>query len=212
LSGINLCALLWTKPCGNKNSLRWHILVKRIFDSTKRGELMEAVISEAKAAKDFEVMPPQTRARRGGILTNIGIGVLRYGLVGILLYYGSFKFNPVEAKGIQPLVANSPLMSWMYSVLSLQAVSNVIGAAEIIFAVLIALRFISARLSAIGSIGAIVMTLTTLSFLFTTPGAWSSAAGFPLPVATSTGAFLLKDVFLLGAAIVTSGEALEDHL
>ena len=164
----------------------------------------------ANAADDVKVVPPQT-ARLGRILTNTGIGVLRYGLVAILLYYGSFKFHPVEAKAIQPLIANSPLMSWMYSVLSLQAVSNFIGATEIIFAVLIALRFFNARLSAIGSLGAIVMTLTTLSLLFTTPGAWSSLPGFPLPIATSTGAFLLKDVFLLGAAIVTAGEALENH-
>lgn len=171
---------------------------------------MEAVIRSETAANGLEVAP-QTQTRLGSILMNVGIGVLRYGLVAILLYYGSFKFHPAEAKAIEPLVANSPLMSWMYSVLSVQAVSNVIGAAEIIFAILIALRFFSARLSAVGSIGAIVMTLTTLTFLFSTPGAWSNVPGFPLPVATSTGAFLLKDVFLLGAAIVTAGEALEHH-
>jgi len=170
---------------------------------------MAKVVSSANAADACEIVP--SPARLGRILTNTGMGVLRYGLVAILLYYGSFKFHPVEAKAIQPLIVNSPLMSWMYSVWSLQAVSNFIGAAEIIFAVLIALRFFSARLSAIGSLGAIVMTLTTLSFLFTTPGAWSSVPGFPLPIATSTGAFLLKDVFLLGAAIVTAGEALENH-
>ncbi|MDQ3219382.1 MAG: DUF417 family protein [Acidobacteriota bacterium] len=169
-----------------------------------------AEINGANASDDFENVRPQT-ARIGKILTNTGIGVLRYSLVAILLYYGSFKFHPVEAKAIQPLVANSPFMSWMYSVFSLQAVSNIVGAAEIIFAVLIALRFVSSRLSAIGSLGAIVMTLTTLTFLFTTPGAWSSVPGFPLPVATPTGAFLLKDVFLLGAAIVTAGEAFENH-
>ncbi len=171
---------------------------------------MASEINGANAADDFEIVPPQT-TRLGRILTNTGIGVLRYGLVLILLYYGSFKFTSVEAGAIKPLVASSPLMSWMYSVLSIQAVSNFIGAAEIIFALLIALRFFSARLSAIGSIGAIVMTLTTLSFLFTTPGVWSSVPEFPLPIATSTGAFLLKDVFLLGAAIVTAGEALEHH-
>lgn len=170
---------------------------------------MEAVvIGNRVAADEFEIAPRRT-ARIGGILTKTGIGVLRYGLVGILLYYGSFKFTSVEAGALKPLVENSPFMSWMYSVLSVQAVSNVIGSAEIVFAVLIALRFFSARLSAIGSVGAVVMTLTTLTFLFTTPGAWSNVAGFPLPVATSTGAFLLKDVFLLGAAIVTAGEALE---
>lgn len=144
----------------------------------------------------------------GASLTNSGIGVLRYGLVGILLFFGSFKFTAVEAHGIQPLVSNSPLMSWMYSVLSVQAVSNVIGMTELIFAVLIATRAFSATLSAIGSIGAIGMLLTTLSFLITTPGAWMTVPGFPLPVTSETGAFLIKDIFLLGGAIVTAGEAL----
>jgi uncharacterized membrane protein YkgB len=172
---------------------------------------MEAVIKGEALRNGLGVAPPETQARVGSIFMNVGIGVLRYGLVAILLYYGFAKFFAFEAKGIESLVANSPLMSWMYSVLSVQAVSNVIGATEIVFAVLIALRFFSARLSAIGSAGAIAMTLTTLTFLFTTPGAWSSVPGFPLPLATSTGAFLLKDVFLLGAAIVTAGEALEHH-
>lgn len=144
----------------------------------------------------------------GASLTNSGIGVLRYGLVGILLFFGSFKFTAVEAQGIQPLVSNSPLMSWMYSVLSVQAVSNVIGMTELIFAVLIATRAFSATLSAIGSIGAIGMLLTTLSFLITTPGAWMTVPGFPLPVTSETGAFLIKDIFLLGGAIMTAGEAL----
>lgn len=169
---------------------------------------MEAVITDAKAAHELPVAQSQT-ARRGGILTSIGINVLRYGLVGILLYYGFAKFFPFEAQAIEPLVANNPLMSWMYSFLSVQMVSNVIGATEIVFAVLIACRVFNARLSALGSIGAIAITLTTLSFLFTTPGAWSSVPGFPLPVTTSTGGFLIKDIFLLGAAIVTAGEALE---
>ncbi|NOT49067.1 MAG: DUF417 family protein [Acidobacteria bacterium] len=165
---------------------------------------------EAAAGNDYQLRNVNI-ARLGQILSGVGIGVLRYGLVGILLYYGSFKFHPAEAQAIQPLIANSPLMSWMYSVLSVQAVSNVIGSTEIVFAVLIALRLLNSRLSAIGSIGAIGMTLTTLSFLFTTPGAWSDVAGFPLPVTTATGAFLIKDIFLLGAAIVTAGEALENR-
>ncbi|MEP6705403.1 MAG: DUF417 family protein, partial [Acidobacteriota bacterium] len=94
---------------------------------------------------------------------------------------------------------------------SLQAVSNVIGTTEIILAISIGLRFVSGRLSAAGSIGAILMTLTTLTFLFSTPGAWMSVPGFPLPVTSATGAFLIKDIFLLGAAIVSAGEALEPH-
>ena len=147
-------------------------------------------------------------ARFGNKLSHIGTGILRYGLVGILLFFGAFKFTQVEAQAIQPLVSNSPLMSWMYSVLSVQAVANVIGSTEIVFAILIALRAFSSKLSAIGSLGAVCMTLTTLSFLFSTPGAWADVPGFPLPVPAATGGFLIKDIFLLGAAVLTAGEAL----
>lgn len=169
---------------------------------------METVNTDASAAHNVGTVRADAATGIGATLTNIGIGVLRYGLVAILLYYGFAKFFLFEAKGIEPLVSNSPLMSWMYSVGSVQAVSNVIGSTEIIFAVLIALRFFNARLSALGSIGAIVMTLTTLTFLFSTPGAFVGVPGFPLPVTSGTGGFLIKDIFLLGASIVTAGEAL----
>jgi len=43
-----------------------------------------------------------------------------------------------EANGIKPFVENSPFMSWMYSVWSVQAASNVIGVIEVASAVLIA--------------------------------------------------------------------------
>ncbi|MBA3834075.1 MAG: DUF417 family protein, partial [Chthoniobacterales bacterium] len=38
--------------------------------------------------------------------------------------------------------------------------------------ILIALRFVAPMLSAVGSVGAIIMGLITLSFLLTTPGVW----------------------------------------
>jgi reactive chlorine resistance protein C len=58
----------------------------------------------------------------------------------VLLLIGVLKFTPEEAAGIQPLVADSPPMSWMYVVLSVQGVSDLIGAIEIAIAALIALR------------------------------------------------------------------------
>lgn len=148
--------------------------------------------------------------RFGPVLTALGTGILRYGLVGILLFFGAFKFTAVEAEAIKPLVSNSPLMSWMYSVLSVQAVSNVIGTTEIVFALLMAMRALSAKLSAIGSLGVVGMTLTTLSFLFSTPGAWAFVEGFPLPVPAAVGGFLIKDLFLLGGAVIAAGEALSN--
>ena len=52
------------------------------------------------------------------------------------------------------------------------------------------------------------MFATTLSFLVTTPGVWVSVPGFPLPVPNEIGAFLLKDLFLPGAALWSAAEAL----
>src|SRR5579864_9831941 len=81
-----------------------------------------------------------------------GISVSRYGLVVVLLLIGVLKFTPGEAAGIQPLVAHSPLMSWMYGLLGVQGVSNLIGVIELATAALIALRPLSPKASFAGSV------------------------------------------------------------
>jgi uncharacterized membrane protein YkgB len=134
--------------------------------------------------------------------------VLRYGLVAIILFFGAFKFTAVEAAGIQPLVAHSPVLAWLYRVGSLGAVSNGIGLIEIAIALLIAMRRFSPSLAAVGSIGAAFLFATTVSFAFSTPGVWVSVPGFPVPVPNGTGAFLVKDVFLFGAAVWSAAESL----
>lgn len=55
-------------------------------------------------------------------------------------------------------------MSWLYGIFSVQAVSNRIGVIEVLVALLMALRPISARLSLIGSVGAIITFLLTREF------------------------------------------------
>ncbi len=112
---------------------------------------------------------------------------------------------PRKKEGIQPLVASSPLMFWLYKVFSLQGVSNLIGVIEIAVAVLIALRPFSARLSFAGSIGAIITFVLTVSFLLSTPGAIQFSHGFLL--LGDAGQFLIKDLVLLGASIWTAAEA-----
>jgi uncharacterized membrane protein YkgB len=47
-------------------------------------------------------------------LQTIGKHVARYGLVVVLLWIGGMKFTAYEAEGIRPMVANSPLMGWVY--------------------------------------------------------------------------------------------------
>ena len=138
-----------------------------------------------------------TRARA---LESIGTQVLRYGLVLVLVLFGATKFTAAEAAAIKPLISNSPLMSWLYGVLSDQGAAALIGTVEIATAILIAARPLSARASAIGSALAVGTFLTTLSFLVTTPGAL--AATHPAH------GFLLKDIVLLAAAVASGTEAL----
>jgi uncharacterized membrane protein YkgB len=105
-------------------------------------------------------------------LDALGGAILRYGLVAILLYLGTFKFTAEEAKAIEPLVANSPLFSWLHAVLGTQGISNAIGVAEIVIAALIAARRLSPEASAMGSILSVGMFLSTLGFLISTPDLW----------------------------------------
>jgi reactive chlorine resistance protein C len=86
-----------------------------------------------------------------------GALVLRYGLVLVIGWIGLMKFTGYEPKGIEPLVAHSPFMGWMYTFLSVQTFSDALGAVEVTIAILIGLRHWSAKASALGSAGAVNM-------------------------------------------------------
>jgi uncharacterized membrane protein YkgB len=135
--------------------------------------------------------------------------LLRYGLVLVIAWIGFMKFTAYEAAGIQPLVANSPLMSWVYAIFSERAFSALLGVVEVAVAAMIALRPLSAKVSAIGSGIAVVMFLTTLTFIFSTPGWEPSLGGFPA-LSTVPGQFIIKDIVLLAAALWSLGEALPE--
>ena len=127
----------------------------------------------------------------------LAAGILRYGLVLFLIGGGLTKFTEAEAIAIQPWVAHSPLLGWLYAVTSTQAASSVLGVIELGLGVLLALRRWSPRLSIIGSLGACIMFVITFSFLFTTPNLSMDAQGF-----------LMKDLLLFGAAAWTAADSL----
>lgn len=77
----------------------------------------------------------------------------------------------------QPLVAHSPLMRWIYHFLTVRQFSDGLGVVEVAIAILIALRSWSPKASALGSALAILMFLTTLSFIFSTLG-WKPSLGW----------------------------------
>src|ERR1700739_4398021 len=140
-----------------------------------------------------------------GALNRPGIEILRYGLVIVLLWVGGMKFTSYEAAGIAPLEMHSPLMNWLYVLMGQRNISDLLGVVEIVLGVGIALRYIYPLVSGIASLLSVGVFLTTLSFLFTTPG-WEPTLGFPA-LSALPGQFLLKDVVLLGAAIFTASEA-----
>jgi uncharacterized membrane protein YkgB len=140
---------------------------------------------------------------------SVGQSIRRAGIVFVVGYIGLLKFTLYEAEGVEPFGANNPLMSWMYSWFGVQTAAEILGSWEIISAVLVALRPRSGKASAIGSAMMAVQSLVTLSCIFTTPGVWHEDRGFPFMTA-SPGQFLVKDLVLLGAAIWTLGEALQE--
>src|SRR5215469_2767258 len=150
--------------------------------------------------------PASEAQRREHPVAVAGQQVVRYGLVVVIAWIGALKYSAYEAAATHPLIANSPLMRWFYNILSVRALAATVGTLEIIAAILIAMRVLAPRLSALGSAMAIVLFLGTLSFLFTTPGV-TAAGGFPI-LSVLPGQFLLKDLVLLGASLWTLGDSL----
>ncbi len=136
----------------------------------------------------------------------IGREWIRYGLVVVIAWMVALEYTAYEAWVIRPLITHSPLMSWFYNILSVRALSATLGTLQIIAALLIAFRYVSPRLSALGSAMAVMLFLGTLSLLFTTPGV-TTAGGFPV-LSALPGQALIKDIVYLGAALWTLGDSL----
>jgi uncharacterized membrane protein YkgB len=149
----------------------------------------------------------QEKSRLSSRVEAVGRELARYGLVVVVGWIGLMKFTAYEAEGIRPFVANSPLMSWVYGLMSVRGFSAALGVVEVAVALLIAARPIAPRASLVGSALAVGMFLTTLSFLFTTPGVWEpSLGGFPA-LSAIPGQFLIKDLALLGISLWALGDA-----
>jgi uncharacterized membrane protein YkgB len=137
----------------------------------------------------------------------VGGTLARYGLVVVLAWFGLLKFMAYEAQGIQPLVSESPLMSWLYDVFSVTTFSALLGLFELAAAALLAVKPWWPRVSVLGSLLAIVLFTGTISFLVTTPGVTEATAG-GFPALSITGEFLIKDVALFGVSVWTLCDAL----
>jgi reactive chlorine resistance protein C len=147
-----------------------------------------------------------TAVTREHPVATAGRYLIRYALVVVIAWIGALKYTGYEAAAIQPLIAHSPIFSWLYSVLSVRTLAAILGSLEIVAALLIAIRPLSPRISVIGSAMGVLLFLSTLSFLFTTPGV-TAASGFPV-LSVLPGQFLLKDLVLVSACLWTLGDSL----
>jgi reactive chlorine resistance protein C len=173
-------------------------------------------------------------------LDRVAMGMLRLGLVVVLVWIGGLKFASYEADGIVPLVANSPLTSFLYhhqapdyrrymnkegelkpanrawhQTNGTYPVSYFLGVVIVSLGILIALYPVRPELSAIGSFLLILMALVTLSFLITTPEAWVPALGdahHGFPYLSGVGRLVVKDSIMLGAAFLTMTDAARESL
>ena len=147
----------------------------------------------------------KNKENTAAMLARLGRVVSRYGLVVVLAWIGFGKYVKFEARA---LIEHSPLMSWILHVFSVATVARGLGTMEIVAALLIAVRPLWPRASAVGSLLAVVLFLGTLSFLFTTPGVVAThAEGVPV-LSALPGQFLLKDLVLIGVALWTLGDSL----
>ena len=58
----------------------------------------------------------QIQSTKQNTIDAVGGLAARYGLVIVIAAYGLLKFTNYEAQGIQPLVSESPVMSWLYDI------------------------------------------------------------------------------------------------
>jgi uncharacterized membrane protein YkgB len=143
----------------------------------------------------------------GTSVSKLGGQSLFVALALIYFWFGGMKFTAYEAEGLVPLVANSPLVSWMYDILSVRGFSTFLGFVELTIGALIAGRILSPRLSALGGLLSTGLFITTISFMISTPGAIEPTLGFPA-ISVAPGQFLLKDSGLLAASIFVLGQSL----
>jgi len=167
-------------------------------------------------------------------LDRVAMGMLRVALVIVLVWIGGLKFVDYEADSIVPLVANSPVMRFLYrhpgdyrSHMNKEGelnqrhrewqrengtylFSHGLGTVIVGIGILIAFYPIKPEVSALGSCLLILMACTTLSFLITTPEAWVPALGdanHGFPYLSGAGRLIVKDFIMLAAAVVTLADS-----
>jgi uncharacterized membrane protein YkgB len=170
----------------------------------------------------------------------LGLTLTRIGLMVVLLWIGGLKIFKYEADGIVPFVANSPAMSFFYKYPSPEYKTHMnaegqlipenrkwheenhtylfsygLGAVLVLYALLLGLHPWRPEFAAVGSFLVVIMSFVTLSFLITTPESWVPALGdaeHGFPYLSGRGRLVIKDIIMMGAAVVTMADSARLYL
>ena len=172
-------------------------------------------------------------------MDKVGMTLTRVGLIVVLVWIGGLKAFPYEADGIVPFVANSPFMSFFYADaqnykphMNPEGVLNAenrswhvanhtyefaygLGTVIVVYGVMISLHPWLPQLATLGSFMVFVMSFVTLSFLITTPENWVPALGdahHGFPYLSGRGRLVIKDVIIMGAALLTMADSAKAYL
>ncbi|MER8962592.1 MULTISPECIES: DUF417 family protein [unclassified Mesorhizobium] len=148
---------------------------------------------------------PRPWARKIAAIRKAGRIVALTGVILPLLMIGGMKFTTVEIEALRPLIGGTPWLAWMYPVFGEAGASYVLGVVEIATALLLIAYPWSARAGVTGGALAALIFLVTCSIMIVLP-IWEPALGFP--ALGPLGQFLIKDIALLGIALVVLGESL----
>jgi uncharacterized membrane protein YkgB len=139
-------------------------------------------------------------------IKRLGRVVALIGVILPLLLIGGLKFTSVEAEALRPLINGTPWLSWLYPAFGDPGAARFLGVVEIATALLLIVSPWSPRAGVVGGGLAAFTFLVTSSLLIALPAWEANLDGFP--ALNPLGQFLIKDVALLGVAIVISGECL----
>ncbi|RWK63134.1 DUF417 family protein [Mesorhizobium sp.] len=148
---------------------------------------------------------PRPWARKAAAVRKAGRILAVTGVIMPLLMIGGMKFTAVEIEALRPLIGGTPWLAWMYPVFGEAGASYVLGVVEIATALLLIASPWSARAGVAGGALATLIFLVTCSIMVALP-IWEPALGFP--ALGPAGQFLIKDIALLGIALVILGESL----
>jgi len=178
----------------NKSLILFEINIKLLINNVK---ILNFFYYNKINNKIIKMSTITSKSNQQNLVYKLGYLISLFGIVIILLWIGIFKFTPTEAQGIKKLVENHFLTFFIYEIMSIQTVSNIIGAIEITLGLILLVSLKFRFLRKYAAIGIIVTFLTTLSYLFTTPGTWKIVDGIPI-----TDFFILKDIMFLGFGLM----------